>query len=182
VGVSVVAPQPPWRAAILQLWHKRLPRELSYFGWQLLHRSLVVGATRVAYLPPGRDLIAGCQCLAPSCALAIDTLPESGACPAGACLETYSHLFVHGPVLAPAVAWLVALWGTVDGGNPPPADPRVLLVGDHTVWQPSDSRKSLLWLHLRLTYLRAVWQLRCRRLRGDGHYTSESVVSCVMPR
>jgi hypothetical protein len=75
-----------------------------------------------------------------------------------------------GRVVQPAVAWLQALWGRVVEGRVPPVDARVLLAGDHTVWDPGGGEAGAeLWTHLRLLLLcRAVWHLRCCRA-AEGH-------------
>jgi hypothetical protein len=47
-----------------------------------------------------------------------------------------SHLFVHCPVVRPAAAWLRGVWAMLVAGRVPPLDARVLLAGDHAVWDP----------------------------------------------
>ncbi len=43
-------------------------------------------------------------------------------------------------------------------GRVPPLDVRVLLAGDHTVWDPGGGDAGAeLWTHLRLLFCRAVW-------------------------
>jgi hypothetical protein len=51
-------------------------------------------------------------------------------------MESLSHIFVHCPVVRPAVAWLRGVWAMLVAGRVPPLDARVLLAGDHTVWDP----------------------------------------------
>ncbi len=75
----------------------------------------------------------------------------------GAQLESLSHLFVHCPVVRPAVAWLRGVWAMHVAGRVPPLDARVLLAGDHTVWDPGGGEAGAeLWTHLRLLFCRAV--------------------------
>ena len=90
----------PWRAAFVLLFSPVVPRTLAYFGWQLMHAALPLGAERVPFAMSGPDSLA--------CFL------EETSCAAAACfsdrglassLETYSHAFVHCPVVAPAWAW-----------------------------------------------------------------------------
>ena len=54
----------------------------------------------------------------------------------GAQLESLLHTFLHCPVVRPAVGWLRGLWATIVADRVPPRDARVLLAGDHTVWDP----------------------------------------------
>jgi hypothetical protein len=55
----------------------------------------------------------------------------------GAQMESLSHIFVHRPVVRPAVAWLFGVWAMLVAGRVTPLDARVLLAaGDHTVWDP----------------------------------------------
>jgi hypothetical protein len=93
-------------------------------------------------------------------------------CCSGSCcvaqLETLSHTFMGCPVVQPGVAWLGALWSKVVAGVQLPLDARVLLAGDHTVWDPGggDAGRAL-WTHLLLLFCRAVWHLRCHTQGGD---------------
>ncbi len=71
----------------------------------------------------------------------------------GAQVESLSHLFVHCPVVQPAVAWLRGVWALLVAGRVPPLDVRVLLAGDHTVWDPGGGEAGAeLWTHLRLLF------------------------------
>ncbi len=66
-------------------------------------------------------------------------LHDTVCCSASCCvaqLETLLHPFMGCPVVQPAVAWLGALWSKVVAGVQLPLDARVLLAGDHTVWDP----------------------------------------------
>jgi hypothetical protein len=66
-------------------------------------------------------------------------------------MESLSHLFVHCPVVRPAVAWLRGVWAMLVAGMVPPLDARVLLAGDHAVWDPGGGEAGAgLWTHLRL--------------------------------
>ena len=91
---------------------------------------------------------------------------------------TLSHTFMGCPVVQPAVAWLGALWSKVVAGvQTLPLDARVLLAGDHTVWDPGggDAGRAL-WTHLRLLFCRAVWHLRCHRVATGKVFTAAAVV------
>ncbi len=51
-------------------------------------------------------------------------------------------------------------------------DARVLLAGDHTVWDPGGGEAGAkLWTHLRLLFCHAVWHLRCCRAAAGQVYT-----------
>jgi hypothetical protein len=47
-----------------------------------------------------------------------------------------THVFMHCPVVQPAVVWLQDLWARLVPGSRLPLDVRVLIAGDHTVWDP----------------------------------------------
>ncbi len=56
-------------------------------------------------------------------------------CSAAACsdipqLESLSHMFMHCPVVQPAVVWLQDLWARLVPGSRLPLDVRVLVAGD----------------------------------------------------
>ncbi len=73
----------------------------------------------------------------------------------GAQMESLSHLFVHCPVVRPAVAWLRGVWAMLVASRVPPLDARVLLAGDHAVWDPGGGEAGAeLWTHLRLLFCR----------------------------
>jgi hypothetical protein len=98
----------------------------------------------------------------------------------GAQVESLSHLFVHCPVVQPAVAWLRGVWALLVAGRVPPLDVRVLLAEDHTVWDPGggEAAGAELWTHLRLLFCRAVWYLRCCRVaHGQVFSASADVVA-----
>jgi hypothetical protein len=67
-----------------------------------------------------------------------------------------TSLYVHCPVVQPAVAWLRGVWALLVAGRVPPLDVWVLLAGDHTVWDPGGGEAGAeLWTHLRLLFCRA---------------------------
>jgi Reverse transcriptase (RNA-dependent DNA polymerase) len=180
VGMRATDAPGPWCRAVRLVWNKRLSRELSYFGWQLLHRSLRAGAFRVGWTGDVVSVLDFCQCRADTCVVDLASLSDLGRCPATACLETYSHMFVFCPVVQPAVYWLIGLWGLVEAGNCPPLDPQVLVVGDTTAWQPAGQPAQLLWLHVRLTFLQVVWRLRCDRSNEGSQFTAAGIVARVV--
>jgi hypothetical protein len=95
-------------------------------------------------------------------------------------LESLSHVFLHCPVVQPAVAWLQALWGRMVEGRVPLVDALGLLAGDHTVWDPGGGEAGAeLWTHLRLLFCRAIWHLRCCRAAEDQVFTAATVVALV---
>ncbi len=70
-------------------------------------------------------------------------------------------MFVHCPVVKPAVVWLQDLWARLVPGSRLPLDARVLVAGDHTVCVGLSRAGRLLagvelWAHLRLLFCRAV--------------------------
>jgi hypothetical protein len=136
------------RPAWLRLGNRTLPREARALAWRVLHVSLYTGVFH-SYVT-GRSA-QHALCTAPACA-------ATGA------LESAQHLFLDCPVVAPAADWLVRLWAAVSGGPPPPCTAAVLLADDHRAWQPTggDEREAL-WTAMRLSWLQAVWTMRCRR-------------------
>jgi len=158
--------RPEWRKAYELLQLPRLDRITRHFGWRLVHGALRCSAAAVTW-----------------CKLSsIQAMQATVCCTAAACaatpqLETLSHVFVHCPVVRPAVEWLRALWTRLVPGDIVPLDARVLLAGDHTVWAPGGGDAGLeLWAHLRLLFCRAVWHMRCRRVSGGRHEFSSSAV------
>jgi hypothetical protein len=90
----------------------------------------------------------------------------AAGCGAGT-FETSQHIFLTCPCVAPAADWLVRLWAAVAGpaSPPPPCSAAVLLADDHRVWRAAGGEAyAKLWTALRLSWLSAVWALRCRRL------------------
>ena len=141
---------------------------MQFFGWGLVHGSYTCGAWVAAWLPDGDDaLFSDCGCAAAGCA---------GLSPPP--LETYTHLFLECPVVAPAVEWLCVLWQRL-AGERPPLDARAWVVGDHRVWAPTQPGLRHLWLRLRLAFLWAVWSLRARRRQGGVHHDAAAVVACA---
>ena len=163
---------PPWRKAYVSLRLARLDRLTRHFGWQLLHGALRCNAMAVLWCRVGtvQELRDAVYCSA---------LPCCGAeALEGEQLETLSHAFMHCPVVRPAVSWLQGLWARVVAGRVPPLDARVLLAGDHTVWDPGGGDAGAeLWTHLRLLFCRAVWFLRCCRTAHGQVFTAEAVVA-----
>jgi hypothetical protein len=105
----------------------------------------------------------------------------SPACGEGT-FETTQHIFLTCPDVAPAADWLVRLWAAVVGAAavPPPCSVEVLLADDHRIWQPAgDDNLTKLWTALRLSWLSAVWSMRCRRL-ADPDRCPVSPVGIVM--
>ena len=138
------------RPAWLRLKERSLPREDRALAWRVLHASLYTGVFW-AYVTQRSAAHACCS---------------SPACGEGT-FETTEHIFLTCPDVAPAADWLARLWAAVAGpaATPPPCSVDVLLADDHRVWQPTgDEDLTKLWTALRLSWLSAVWSLRCRRL------------------
>ncbi len=70
------------------------------------------------------------------------------------------------------------LWSKVVAGVQLPLDARVLLAGDHTVWEPGggDAGRALWTTHLRLLFCRAVWHLQYHRVATGKVFTAAAVV------
>lgn len=153
------AAAPPWCAAFAQLWHPAVPRHLAYFGWQVLHGALRVGAARVPFAPHSlNDFLCEVSCRHPAC------FAQRGA---PGVLETASHALLACPAVAPVWAWVRDTWQLIDSTSPPIAA-RVLMAGDPSVWSPADPAHAPLWTLFRLAALHAIWTLRCARERADG--------------
>jgi hypothetical protein len=170
--LDVPLQQPPWRQAYESLRLSRLDRLTRFFGWRLLHGALRCSATAVLWCKVGtvQELRAAVCCSATACAG--DEALE------GAQMESLSHLFVHCPVVRPAVAWLRGVWAMLVAGRVPPLDARVLLAGDHAVWDPGGGEAGAeLWTHLRLLFCRAVWYLRCCRVAHGQVFSASAVVA-----
>ena len=154
------AAPPPWRLRYAALWHTRLPRHLSHFGWQLLHDALPCRARLVSW---GGSSVAA--------------LAEASACSASGCLaacgtpsslETVEHAFVACPSVAPVWAWVRGVWAALTGAAPPQVPGDLLGLGP-SPWVPADPDLHWLWLLFRLAVLHAVWVLRCTRDRLRPH-------------
>ncbi len=73
-----------------------------------------------------------------------------------------------------------ALWGRIVEGRVPLVDARVLLAGDHTIWDPGRGEAGAeLWTHWRLLFCRAVWHLRFCWAAAGQVYTAATVVALV---
>jgi len=160
--------RPPWRKAYELLQLRRLDRLTRHFGWRLVHGALRCNAAAVSW----------CK-LASLPAMRAAVCCSAAACAAVPQLETLSHVFMHCPVVRPALEWLRQLWSRLVPGDDVPLDARVLLAGDHTVWAPGGGNDGAeLWAHLRLLFCRAVWHLRCRRADdGQQVFTAAAVVA-----
>ena len=155
-GVS----RPAWH----RLMDRSLPREARALAWRVMHASLYSGVFW-AYVTQRSAAHACCT---------------SSSCGEGT-FETTEHLFLTCPDAAPAADWLVRLWAAIVGpaATAPPCTVDVLLADDHRVWQPSgDEDLVKLWTALRLSWLSAVWPMRCRRL-ADPERCSVSPVGIV---
>jgi hypothetical protein len=96
--------------------------------------------------------------------------PDAACCASPRCgagtFETCQHLFLACPDAAAAADWLLDLWAAVVGpsGVRPPRTAAVLLADDHRAWQPAGDALCALWTALRVSWLQAAWDMRCRRL------------------
>ena len=170
--LDVPVQRPPWRKAYEALGLPRLDRITRHFGWRLLHGALRCSATAVTWCRVGtvQELRDAVCCSAVTCGG--DEALEAAQ------LESLSHTFLHCPVVRPAVGWLRGLWSTIVADRVPPLDARVLLAGDHTVWDPGGGDAGAeLWTHLRLLFCRAVWYLRCCRAAHGQVFTAAAVVA-----
>jgi hypothetical protein len=158
--------RPPWREAYAYLRLPRLDRVTRFFGWLLLHGALRCSATAVLWCHLGtvQELRAAVCCSATACA--------GDEALVGAQVESLSHLFVHCPVVQPAVAWLRGVWAPRPClwlvGYLHPLDARVLLAVGTTLGTTLCGTPAVvirgedgaeLWTHLRLLFCRPVWYL-----------------------
>jgi hypothetical protein len=140
---------PVARKAWERLMSPRLPRDYKALAWRVMHASLYTGVFWAYVTGRGASHAACC----------------SPSCKAAGLLDTMQHLFLECPDVQAAAQWLVRLWGAVSPTGPPPCTAAVLLAGDDRVWQPGgEESHDELWTTLRLSWLHAVWSLRCRRL------------------
>jgi hypothetical protein len=170
-----VQPPVPERAHLRQVWERllcrRLPRDARALAWRVLHASLY---TNVFIAHVTRGSAAAACCASPSCA----------AAPA---FETMQHLFLECPAVAPAAAWLLRLWAAVcsPASPPPPCTAAVLLADDQRVWRPSGGEHyEALWTATRLSWLAAVWALRCKQQADPQRHplTSAAIVASTVAR
>ena len=108
--------------------------------------------------------------------------PQQACCAHAACeaqLETLTHAFVLCPAVAPAAAWVCAVFGAVAGVPPPPVSAAVLLAANPGAWAPPDGTEHV-WTALRAAYLHAVWQLRCQRSLAALPFTPAAVCGAVV--
>lgn len=177
--------RPPWRQAFVDLHrHKRLGRRLRFFGWVLAHGALRCGGVLVqwwaarqgAEAPAVEDFVEQCGCSAEVCVRRERPPGEPPPC------ETLSHVFLHCPVVQPALQWLRRLCQRVFG-QAPPLDADVIVVGDGSKWAPAAGDASgdawSLWTHLRLQYLKTVWSLTARRARTGQQFDAAAVVAAT---
>ena len=109
--------------------------------------------------------------------------PSAALCTHAGCqsqLETLTHAFLSCPAVAPAAAWLCALFAAVSGQPPPPAHAQVLLADDCTVWQPQPASLAFLWANMRMCYLLSIWRLRCRRSLTGKPFDAAAVAAATV--
>ena len=149
-------------AAWRRLLTADLPRDQRAVAYRLLHGALYVGAflCHIHVVPPAQA-----YCLHAACPQRLDDL---------------QHVFLDCPAVAPAAAWLCALFGAVSGDPPPPLDARVLLADDHAVWQPQLPRLQHLWTHMRVAFLHSVWVHYCCRRFAAQPYTAAAICGTVV--
>ncbi len=122
------------------------------------------------------DFVEMCACGAEECLAGERPAGDPPPC------ETLSHVFLHCPVVKPAVEWLRGLWarlgnvGSAGPNGPPPLDAQVLVVGDKSVWSPGGGDDWELWTHLRLEFCHAVWRLTTRRASTGQVFAAAAVV------
>lgn len=120
-------------------------------AWRVLHGTLPVGAFRLRVGGTGVPLAMAC---CPGCAAA--GRPDE--------LETLTHAFMTCPIVAPAWAWLRAVYGAL-AGEAPPDDPLVLLADAYWRWRPP---VPALWQRLRVAFLGCAWAVRCINPGADA--------------
>jgi hypothetical protein len=156
-----------WTSVWTRLHNKRLPRELKYFGWLLLHAAVPVGGSWFLSDHTDPDRLEAQLCYHPGC----EAPPPPPAANSrvrhrqpqdfqNSPLETLEHMFLQCPAAVPVLQWLCGLWGLIDPNNAPPCTAEVLLADDQSTWSPSRASASL-WTYLRLALLRQIWVQRC---------------------
>jgi exonuclease III len=83
-------------------------------------------------------------------------------------LETLTHAFMDCPAVAPALDWMLQVYGALTEQPAPPRDPLVILGDASWIWHPAQRQHSAMWTLLRVTYLGCVWAARCARGRYGG--------------
>lgn len=118
----------------------------------------------------GAAALQQCLCAAPCCA-------HHHPSP----LETLHHMYMQCAVGRGALKWLAGLWGLIDpGGVPVPAEARVWLADDASVWKPPAALAPL-WGLLRLTMLKSVWSVRCiARRASPAGFTRSAVIAAFV--
>ena len=164
----------PWLVAFAVVRLERLARPLRFFGWLLTHGALRCGGAMVTWRRAEEgfavgDFVEMCACGAEECLAGERPAGDPPPC------ETLSHVFLHCPVVKPAVEWLRGLWARL-GDGPPPLDAQVLVVGDQSVWSPGGGDVWELWTHLRLEFCHAVWRLTTRRASTGQVFAAAAVV------
>ena len=174
---------PPWKQVFKDLRRlKRLGRQLSFFGWSLAHGALRCGGALVDWWAPQLEdadedaaaFVAMCGCSAGCCAEGQRPPGEPQPC------ETLGHVFVHCPVVRPALRWLHRLSQRALGAAPPEDDlAGIIITGAKTLWAPPGSSNAPwdLWTHLRLQYCFSVWTLTTRRNRTGDAFDSAAIVA-----
>jgi hypothetical protein len=119
-------------------------------AWRILHGALMVGGMRLRVSPTMNPADACCR----ACASTGDL----------AQLETLTHAFMDCPSVAPALDWLLRVYGTL-AGEVPPRDALVVLADAHARWRPPDVT---LWARMRVAFLGCAWAARCAPLPRAG--------------
>lgn len=135
-----VASRAVWR----RVWDRGATYAQHAVAWRILHGALMVGAYKLRVAPYLPVEAAYCTC----CAAA----GRPGR------LETLTHAFMECPAVAPALDWLLAVYGALTG-SAPPRDALVVLADADWFWAPPDRT---LWTRMRLAFLGVAWQVRCR--------------------
>ena len=161
---DAAAPGPPGSAERLlwvELRRADLPREQYVLVYRILHGCLYVGAFlhHISVVP--RDQAC---CSHPAC---------QGE------LETLSHAFALCPAVGPAAEWVCRIIAAVAGCPAPPPTAEVLLLGSGGGWVPPEDACQV-WLLLRVSFLHAVWRLRCRRSLTGEPFTAMAVCAATV--
>lgn len=147
----------PLRAGFSQVWQrladKTLHRQHAITCRSLLHGTLGCNAflahVRGSFQRTTQDDPPSIVCSSPACLL-LHTA------------DTLSHAFLNCPDSAPVIDWLLSTWESLSGGQRLPRCPFFLLGDDITLWPGSPPPPSTLrlWSFMRITTLRALWQVR----------------------
>ncbi len=167
-----------WREAWRLVHDRGRCRRQRSFHWLLMHAGLPCKAARATSWGAGGRQLAEAVCCSHADSLAALSVPTSAAL--GSTPETLLHALLECPAVRPAAQWASTGWGRVEAGNGPPLTPSVWLQGDLGSWQPRQAALGPVWAAWRISFLSAVWRLRCRREARGMAFTSAELAAAAV--